>query len=579
MTFALRSALRARSLLFDDEAIALRRVEAADAALHGRARAELDRPAADVARLLASRASAVRLGTALDGGGASYPVMVPESEIRSGGHGIITAATGAGKTFAVLGILLQLMARDAQGIVVIDMKGELAQLLREAVLPAVIASLSDDDAGRLLGRVAVVAPFDEDAAPPFQVLAREPGVPLEVHVHAIASSFGTTIGRDLGPLQRNVLVQALMLASDVGLTFADVPRLLHDAAFLRGALGRTRLPEVRAFFAERFGRERGSSVASLLSRLDVVLMHPGLRRLLSARGMVNFSRLLPNALTIVDLGGAPAGMRPLATFFGQLLFGRIVRATFARTVTDRSPPVTVFADEFQELLGPDVASDFERFLTLARSQRVFLWSMFQQAAQVEAVSPLLLRILRTNTNYAILGRSDPADARAMAYALPGTAGRARAQEGFPDPRSPASRMSEGESRAEAEALVPRLPDRVFWFANRRRPYPAILMRSVAVPLASLRRSAASLPAEILRQASRGVLAVSRDELDATLAERARFSEAVARGSAQPDGTEPPVEPRAPSPEEPGAPQDPAPAGSPQGSRRRRRRNGRGPEIG
>jgi hypothetical protein len=479
-------------------------------------------------------APALTLGTSLDPAGRSFAVRLPEEEARGGGHWLTTGATGSGKSYLTLGLLSQLIRRRASGIVVIDMKGELAQLLRTRALPALVASLPDAEAARLVHRIAVIAPFDDSATPPFQVLARDPSLPIELQAHEVASSFGRTIGRDLGVLQGTMLKFALLLAIDAGLTLPELPQLLQDQAFLRGVVQRTRLPEVRMYFAERFPRERAGSLASLLSRLDSLFMYPTLRRMLSARGMIRFDRLLEHAVTIIDLGtGVPAGMRELSTFFGQLIFQKLVRATYARVVGPRTLPTTIIADEFQEMLTPEIAGDFERFLTLARSQKVFLWLLFQQAAQVEKVSPVLLRILRTNTNYQLMFRSNLEDARAMSHILPVTGLVPKERPGFPDPRTPPVMLTSDEERKILVEQVSSMPDRLFWFWNRRRPYGAILTKSATVSMNDIEARANTLPREVAALVRRGVLAVDRVALNAMIDERERGREALAGRIASP----------------------------------------------
>lgn len=519
MSLGLRIAEFARSLMGRDQEEALRVVDADDD--HDRAvrQAVAEQAPREMAALGARRGPTVTLGTSIDLEGQTFPVLLPRDEVRGGGHWLITGATGSGKSYLALALLAQLLRRRSAGIVVVDMKGELSQILREQALPALVASLPEADAARLLRRIAVVSPFDERATPPFQVLARDPTLPIELQAHEVASSFGRTIGRDLGVLQAGVLKYALLAAIDVGLCFTEVPQLLQDAALLRGVVERTRLPEVRAYFAERFPRERAGSLAALLSRLDSLLMYPTLRRMLSARGMIRFDRLLERAVTVIDLGGAPAGMRELSAFFGQLIFQKIVRATFARRVGPETLPTTIMADEFQEMLSPEIAADFERFLTLARSQRVFLWCLFQQAAQVEKVSPVLLRILRTNTNYQLMFRSSLEDAKAMSHILPVTGVVPKERPGFPDPRTPPVMLTPDEERKILVEQVPHMPDRLFWFWNRRRPYGAILTKSPTLSVKDMQARAAKLPRELAAFVRHGVLAVGKAELDTMIAER------------------------------------------------------------
>jgi hypothetical protein len=581
MSFSLRAGLFLRSLFKKDTSAALAEVEAAGASEALAERLLRDAPAREMAAIETSRAPAIGLGSSLTSGGETFRVELREEELRRGGHWLFTGATGAGKSYLALSLVEQLLARRPSGIVVVDMKGELADLLREKSIPALVGSLPEDRGREILERIAVIAPFDEAATPPLQVLARDRSIPIEVQAHEVASSFGRTIGRDLGVLQSTLLKFALILAIDVGLTLPEVPQLLQDPALLRGAVARCTLADVRHYFAERFPRERGASVASLLSRLDSLLMHPTLRRMLGARGMTRFDRLLEHAVTIVNLGGAPAGMSEIGRFFGQLVFGKIVRAVFSRRVTPTTPHVTVVADEFQELLSPEIAHDFERFLTLARSQRVFLWAMFQQAAQVEAVSPTLLRILKTNTNYQCVFRSNIEDARAMAHVLPATGRRVRESPGFPDPRTPRTFIPIEEERRALVEQVPSMPDRVFFFLNKRRPYGAILTKSATLSIDKRAAFADELDAEVRAALHRGVLAVSPEDIERAREERAAFLASLA-GRAPTTGDEGPRDAGAAAPEEthrePAARNEAPPSPSAEGEAERPRRR-RGTNLG
>ena len=574
---ALRTAQLLRRWLMRDGTSALERVRAAER------HEEFDinrRVQVEEGLLLPQRhRPTVHVGIGTSGNGQPAPIVMDEAEVRGGGHWLVTGATGSGKSFAVLSILMQLIARRPKNIVIIDMKGELAELVRTIALPSLIATLLDEQARAIVASTAVIAPFDRDATPPFQVLTRDPSLAVELQATEVATSFGNTVGRDLGVLQGTILKYALMLAIDVGLTLEDLPRILQDDDLRRGAVERTRLEEVRAYFAGRFPRERPGSVASLLSRLDTLLMHETLRRMLRSRGMVRFDRLLERGITIISLGGSPAGMGEVGKFFGQLLFRKLVRAIFARRVQPNTLPVTIVADEFQAMLAPDIGSDFERVLTLARSQRCFLWCLFQQAAQVEAVSPTLLRLLRTNTNYQLMGRSDIADARALSHILPVTGRVPRVQRGFPDPRNPPQFLTIDDERRRLVEQVPSMPDRLFWFWNRRSQQDAVLMRSATLRMDRMRARANSLPPELRSAISRGVLAADEQAVVVTGRERERFRRELAGdtgGETNDNADSADVDSDASAP----APPDPEPVVPPPAQRRARttRRRG-GPNLG
>lgn len=472
----------------------------------------------------------ITLGTSLSSRGTSFPVLLTSEEVW-GGHWSITGATGAGKTFLAISLLLQRFRHNFGRVVVIDMKGELAGLLRNVVIPSFIGTVGErhpEDALRLVSKVAVLAPFDNSAIPPFQVLARDPALSIQEQAHEVASSFGRTIGRDLGVIQETVLRYAFQLAIDTQHNLLDVARLLVDDDLRRAALERTRLEDVKHYFATRFPRERASSVGALLSRLDSLTMYPSLRRMLSAPGMVRLPALLESAVTIIDLGGSPGGMRDVSQFLGQLFFQKLVRAIFARRVRldGQTPPVTIVADEFQELLTPDITRDFERFLTLARSQRCFLWLLYQQAAQLEAKSPSLLRIVRTNVRHHALFNSALEDARPFAHFLPVTGRRQQEQRGFPDPRQPERFLTHDDERRELVELVPRMPDRVYWFCHPRadEAYPTVLVRSPHVDMPSMQAQASSLSPDLLSVITRGVVALQDQDQDGSEPEPGRGQE-------------------------------------------------------
>ena len=334
----------------------------------------------------------------------------------------------------------------------------------------------------------------------------------------MATSFGSTVGHDLGIVQRTILMNALTLAIETGLTLVEVPRLLQDRTLLRDTLSRSHNEDVKAYFAERFTRERSGSLVSLLARLEEITLNPLLAPMLAAKGMTRFDRLLEHAVTVVDLGGAPAGMSEIAKFFGQLILRKVVRAIWSRRVTRSSPCVTIFADEFQELVGPDMVSDTARLLTLARSQRVFFWTLFQQLAQVAHLSPYLLSVLATNTTFQLQFRTTVDDASRLAHILPVTGRVRRGGDGVADIRERPDYLSETEERRQLVHAVENMPRRLAWFLNRNRTAPAVLLKSATLDLEGATRRAFSLPKDIRAHVARGVLVrsgPSRPRLAAT----------------------------------------------------------------
>jgi hypothetical protein len=201
--------------------------------------------------------------------------------------------------------------------------------------------------------------------------------------------------------------------------------------------------------------------------------------MLGASGSVNFRELLRDRITLVDLGSPPLGCEDIGKFWSQLLNLKFSRAIFERTQNDATRPVAAFVDEWQEGLaaGPDTADRYERLLSMARSRGVSLWLISQSLAGAAKVSSSLPKVVATNTNVQLLFRAAPDDARQMAHLLP-VSGRcphgARAPW-EPRPRSPY--LSRGEELQLLQEAVSSLPDRTFYFWDRRGGHRAALVRA------------------------------------------------------------------------------------------------------
>jgi hypothetical protein len=84
------------------------------------------------------------------------------------------------------------------------------------------------------------------------------------------------------------------------------------------------------------------------------------------------------------------------------------------------------------------------------------------------------------------------------------------QNGFPDPRQPERYLTPDEERRELVELVPRLPDRLYWFCHPRaeQAYPTVLVRSPYLDMPDMQRRAESLAPDLRSLITRGVVALS-----------------------------------------------------------------------
>ncbi len=481
----LRSLSFLRRLLGDDR-------DAAFAAEEGRLRRSLDTPSLDprfmneLRRDVRSQGPSVLLGNPIEA--PELAVRLPLSEIAGSGHGVVLGATNSGKTYACLAIARGVLAANAAdpssiGLVVLDHKGDMAELTRAAIAE-LVDRLPPDEARGLIDRVVVLNPFSEHALVPMQVLQPEAGLAPEIQAYD-ATTVINRVGGELGVQQEQYVYHACLMGVTCGVSLPEIQRLSHDPAALASCAARSSSAEVRAFFANE-RRLSATSLQGVQARLSRLLRLPSARLALGARGNVSFHDLLASRILIIDVGSPPAGCEDIARFWAGLYTLRLVRGIFARTVAEARRPVACFIDEWQEglLAGGDIAEHYERVLQMARSRGVGFWLSSQSFAGAARVSATLPRVVQTNTRIQLWFAASPEDARMMS-ALPVTGRRPRPPaEPWEERRGSPFMTPESERELLREQLTT-LPARTFLYWNRNRPYRAQFVRTTPLRLPDL----------------------------------------------------------------------------------------------
>lgn len=411
-------------------------------------------------------------------------------------HTWITGGTGAGKSFFVLGCLLQILKQGRHPVVLVDLKGELTDLLIRVGLPSLAQTRNG---ARLLRTLRIIRPFDGRFVPDLRITLPEPGVPREVQAFTIASAIEDALGDGLGIRMNRVFLKLVSLAIERNEPLSILQRWLEEPSLFTLAARESCDPAVRHYAAGAFAREARASVDALISRLDVFLFLEQTRLALSAEDCVSFGDCLDRGLTIIDVGDVPAGAERAARFWAGILIGRLSRAALSRRLTDRSRQTFIVFEEFQEAVSGRQADQFARLLALARHKKIGLCFINQQVAQLDSA---LVKLLRTNTGVEAIFRSNYEDARSVAHALPVAA----------DPK---------KARAERQALleeIPRLPNRTFYLWLKEKPFRAQKVKSPRLNLDRMRLAAAELPDELREFLEQGTVARPREEVVAALRE-------------------------------------------------------------
>lgn len=489
---------------------------------------------AEQRKLRANAGDALRVGAR--GAGEDFLVALRDLLV----HLWLLGASGSGKTYLLLYLLLVLWWRLGIAIVCVDGKGEMRGLLVEQLLPALLARLPRAQAEKLAASIRVVDPFDASRLPPMNVLVRDPSIPVEIQATDVASSVVSALDAGTGLRIDNILHWMLRLVIQAKGTFLSVRRGLQEGAVLDGLVRIVGDPELTAYFLQRFPSEPQASKLALLARLDRLLALPATRASLSAPSCLDFGAMFDTGFTIIDLGRAPAGAREIADFWATLIGTRLFRAVNCRSPAGTAPPAVVAIDEWQNLLTAHIAADIENQLALARSRRVFFWLANQQVAQLKTRGNLR-EIVSGQAAIQVMFRSTIEDARAMRHILPVTG-----RESRPKP-PPWERRPQSPYLTPAEELelrvkeVSHLPQRhAYWWAQCKGS--AVRFRSATVDLGDPARLDRDLR-DVVRQGSVGVPVA---DLERTMeAERRRLDHLARTGLPPPLAK--PASTRAPTP--------------------------------
>ncbi|MEP7027094.1 MAG: DUF87 domain-containing protein [Candidatus Eisenbacteria bacterium] len=390
-------------------------------------------------------------------------------------HVGVSGATGTGKSFLIAGLLFQLLMRRVP-LVLVDMKSELAELLLEVIVPAVVARGRED----LIDRVRIIRPFEPGRVPLLRLTEPEPRVSRQVQSMNIAQSLSEAVGHDLGPRMLRALLPAAGLAVERNLPLPILTEWLRSPEAFAKAAASSSDPIIRAYALHELPRENRNSLDALRARLDLLFHLPEVRAALSAPHCLSFDECLESGVTILDFGSPPGGAEAAMRFIAGPVAGRFGRAILSREMGPRTAPTVVCFEEFQELLGSYQVEMFKRLLALSRFKRVSLWFSNQQPAQIAEADRTLLRILRTNLGAEVIFRSSVEDARTLSGGL--------------STRSPDETLTQARSRLIEEIAT--LPRRSLFLWLRDSSFGPQRLQSPRLDVDALRRSAATLTPEV-----------------------------------------------------------------------------------
>ncbi|MCB1130135.1 MAG: ATP-binding protein [Verrucomicrobiae bacterium] len=262
-------------------------------------------------------------------------------------HMHVLGASGTGKSTFLLNSILQDLS-DGHGLALLDPHGDLV----EGVLDRLPKNRVND--------LVLFDPADVEYPVGFNILRAH----SEIEKNLLASDFVAIFERlssSWGDQMTAVLGNAAMafLESDRGGTLMDLKRFLIEKGFRDRFLHSVRDPEIRYFWQKEFPLLRGTTQASLLTRLNGFLRH----RLI--RNMVRQSGEKFDVATMMDEGKiilAPLSQGLIGQenswLLGSLLVSRFYQAALSRQSISEANrrPFFLYLDEAHHFVTPSIAS-------------------------------------------------------------------------------------------------------------------------------------------------------------------------------------------------------------------------------
>ncbi len=300
----------------------------------------------------------------------------------------ITGATGAGKTTFLLAITLQDLTTPDRAVIACDFQGSeggYANRLRHHVIPGLVARFDTAEADGFLGAMRVVAPWRSTTLPSLN-LTNAAG-PVQRRAAELVDVFAATTGGDFGPRMLSCTLPLVRLAMVARVPLPLLPEIATNAATRRALLLAAEDPELHSYFRDRFAADFRDAGASVLSRIDRLLMDEPTRAAMFAPHPFDPSSWLEGGTTVIDLGGATPLLRD---FWAALFQSTLLAAVLSRRTTRVSPRVILRIDEAQ--LGVPSAAQaaaLDDALSRMRSRRAALTVAHQHCAQLAGHANLL----------------------------------------------------------------------------------------------------------------------------------------------------------------------------------------------
>ncbi len=320
-----------------------------------------------------------------------YPVTLTATDRLLHLH--VLGPTGSGKSSAVLMPMIAQDLAQGHGLTLIEPKADLSLTTRRLALAQ--------------GRTVLWIDPDDAKSPHYNPLAGPGEVAAEGLAWALeqTSAAGHPFYETLGRLELLYAVMAVKAAQPDRADLRQVMHFLRQEDYRREVVAAVRDDRVIAYYREQVGRQSAAKAhelrIGLLNRLELLLVNPAVRNLITGSGDFTWDEVLANGYVVV----CPFSLARLgqsARLLGNLFWHGLVMATYRRPAPDRSP-YFLYLDEFHQYVSPDLGD----FLALARGYGVGIILAHQDFGQL--TPPLKAAVMSNCRQRIVLGGISGAD--------------------------------------------------------------------------------------------------------------------------------------------------------------------------
>lgn len=222
---------------------------------------------------------------------------------------------------------------------------------------------------------------------------------------------GNSWGVNMEHILRNTL---LTLLDQPSATFDDIPRILNDKEYRRGAIANIHNSSVRDFWRQEYEAytkiSRVNAVAPILNKVGSFLSNPILKKVLvNPEREIRLRQVMDNnTILLINLSKGKIG-DDASNLFGALILTSLGLAAFSRAdiLEEDRVPFLIYVDEFQNLTTLSVATMFSELRKFSVGMVVSNQYLFQIDREIREA-------ILGNVGTLISFRLGPNDARYIA---------------------------------------------------------------------------------------------------------------------------------------------------------------------